>query len=233
MGAVATTFLAGCFLARRGMASPTGSITQLGTIRLGKRTDDRVPLIKDFVPLASLDDLGFRRLGPLSRTTRSRRRSEAAVLEDRHLAPIASRARGHPADASGVLSRRRETPSRHARKEGDRARPRWSSSSAKTSARSRKNRASSALVAVWCGSTERYVEPGEAHQTIANFERGLERDDPSITGSALYAWACLKEGVPYANGAPNLSRRLSGGLGARSRHERAHLPARTSRPARR
>ena len=92
LGAVSTTFIAGCLLARRGLGKPVGSLTQMGTIRLGKRTDNRSPLIKDFVPLAGLDDLVFGALGPLLRRTPTRRATHAEVLEQRAPRPRQGRA---------------------------------------------------------------------------------------------------------------------------------------------
>jgi myo-inositol-1-phosphate synthase len=203
MGAVASTFLAGCFLARRKLASPVGSLTQLGTIRLGKRTDDRVPMIRDFVPLASLDDLVFGGwdLFPDSALESAK---HAAVLEERHLTPVAAEldaikpmsAAFYPEDVKRLHGTHVKTASSKAE---------MVEALRDDIRRFKKEQGVDRAVAVWCGSTERYVEAGEAHQTIATFQRALERDDPSITGSALYAWACLKEGVPFANGAPNLS----------------------------
>ena len=203
MGAVATTFLAGCFLARRGLASPTGSITQLGTIRLGKRTDDRVPLIKDFVPLASLDDMVFGGWD-LFADNAFEAAKKAAVLEDRHLTPIQAELEAiRPMRAAFYPEDVKRLHGSHVKKASSKAEM---VEQLREDIRTfKKEQGVERVVAVWCGSTERYVEPGEAHQTIANFERGLQRDDPSITGSALYAWACMKEGVAYANGAPNLS----------------------------
>ena len=203
MGAVASTFLAGCFLTRRGLAPPTGSLTQLGTIRLGKRTDDRVPLIRDFVPLASLNDLVFGGwdLFPDNALEAAR---EAAVLEERHLAPIASELEAiKPMSAAfypGDVKRLHGTHVKQASSKAEMV------EQLRDDIRAfKRDQGVERVVAVWCGSTERYVEPNEAHESIAKFEKALERDDPSITSSALYAWACIKEGIPYANGAPNLS----------------------------
>jgi myo-inositol-1-phosphate synthase len=203
MGAVASTFLAGCFLARKGLAAPVGSLTQLGTIRLGKRTDERVPMIKDFVPLASLDDLVFGGwdLFPSNALEAAR---QAAVLEERHLAPVAAeleavrpmRAAFYPEDVKrlhGTHVKRASSKAEMVEELRDDIRT------------FKRDQGVDRVVAVWCGSTERYVEPSEAHQSIASFEKALASNDPSITSSALYAWACIKEQVPYANGAPNLS----------------------------
>src|SRR5207247_2553476 len=126
LGAVSTTFIAGVENVRRGRALPIGSLTQMSTIRLGRRPETRAPKIKDFAPLAGLQDL---------------------VL------------------TAGC----------------DR------------------------LVMVWCASTEVFITPGPAHQSLAAFEKAMEQNDPAIAPSMLYAWAALMEGVPFANGAPNLT----------------------------
>ena len=203
MGAVASTFLAGCFLTRRGLAQPVGSLTQLGTIRLGKRTDDRVPAIKDFVPLASLDDLVFGGWDVFPSNALESAR-EAAVLEERHLAPVAAELEAvRPMRAAFYPEDVKRLHGTHVKQASNKAEM---VEQLRDDIRTfKKEQGVDRVVAVWCGSTERYVEPTEAHQSIAKFERALEKDDPSITGSALYAWACMKEGVPFANGAPNLS----------------------------
>jgi myo-inositol-1-phosphate synthase len=203
MGAVASTFLAGVFLARRGLATPVGSLTQLGTIRLGKRTDNRVPLIRDFVPLANLSDLVFGGwdLFPDDALQAAR---DAGVLEERHLGQVADElAAVRPMPAAfypGDVKRLHGTHLKNAKNKREMV------EQLREDIRAfKRDNAVDRVVAVWCGSTERYVEPSAAHQSIESFERGLEENDPSITSSALYAWACLNERVPYANGAPNLS----------------------------
>jgi myo-inositol-1-phosphate synthase len=203
LGAVATTFIAGTLLARRGLAEPVGSITQLGTIRLGKRTENRVPLIRDFVPLATTKDLVFGGWDIFPDDALQAAR-HAEVLEEKHLGKVADE-----------LSR--ITPMRGAFYQEDVKRLR--ATHIKTAASKaemveqiredirafKRDQGVDRAVAIWCGSTERYVEPSAVHQTIAAFEKGLRDDDQAITGSALYAWACLKERVPFANGAPNLT----------------------------
>jgi myo-inositol-1-phosphate synthase len=203
LGAVATTFIAGTLLARRGLAEPVGSITQLGTIRLGKRTENRVPLIREFVPLATTKDLVFGGWDIFPDDALQAAR-HAEVLEEKHLGKVADE-----------LSR--ITPMRGAFYQEDVKRLR--ATHIKTAASKaemveqiredirafKRDQGVDRAVAIWCGSTERYVEPSAVHQTIAAFEKGLRDDDQAITGSALYAWACLKERVPFANGAPNLT----------------------------
>ncbi len=203
MGAVATTFIAGCLLARRGLAEPIGSLTQLGTIRLGKRTDDRTPRIKDFAPLAELSQLEFAGwdLFPDSAYEAA---VNAAVLESKHLEPIREelhaikpmKAAFYPEYVKRLHGTHiKEAPTKAAMVEALRE-----------DIRSKlKELGCSRAVAVWCGSTEIYIEQSEVHQSIAAFEQGLLDNHPAISASMLYAWACIKEGVPYANGAPNLS----------------------------
>lgn len=203
LGAVATTFVAGCLLARRGLAQPVGSLTQMGTIRLGKRTDERVPMIKDFVPLAGLDSLEFAGWD-LFPENAYEAATHAAVLQDRHLRPIDDELSAiHPMSAVFYPEYVKRLHGTHVK-------------SAPTKAdmveavrddirRVLREKGCSRAVAVWCGSTEIYVEPTDVHQSIEAFEKGLRENHPAITNSMIYAWACLKEGVPYANGAPNLT----------------------------
>ncbi len=203
LGAVATTFVAGCLLARRGLAQPVGALTQLGTIRLGKRTDDRVPMIKDFVPLASLDSLEFAGWDLFPENAYDAA-VHAAVLQDRHLHPIEEELSAlQPMPAvfyPEYVKRLHGTHVKSAPTKADMV-----EAVREDIRRVMREKGCSRAVAVWCGSTEIYVEPGEVHQTIESFEKGLRENHPAITSSMIYAWACLKEGVPYANGAPNLT----------------------------
>jgi myo-inositol-1-phosphate synthase len=203
LGAVATTLIAGVMLARKGLAAPVGSLTQMGTIRLGKRTDDRTPKIRDFAPLASLDDLVFG-AWDLFPDNAYEAAVTAEVLEAGHLAPIRKEleliAPMEAAFYPEFVKRLQGTHVKHGATKADIVdqlrndirRFMWQSTASRA-------------VCVWCGSTEIYLEAAPAHRSIAAFERGLRENDPSISSSMLYAWACLKEGVPYANGAPNLT----------------------------
>src|SRR5690606_539828 len=203
LGAVATTFVAGCLLARRGLAQPVGSLTQLGTIRLGKRTDDRVPMIKDFVPLASLDSLEFAGWDLFPENAYDAA-VHAAVLEDRHLRPIQEELSAlKPMQAvfyPEYVKRLHGTHVKSAPTKADMV-----EAVREDIRRVMREKGCSRAVAVWCGSTEIYVEPSDVHQSVESFEKGLRENHPAITSSMIYAWACLKEGVPYANGAPNLT----------------------------
>ncbi|MCA9598118.1 MAG: inositol-3-phosphate synthase [Myxococcales bacterium] len=203
LGAVATTFVAGCMLARKGLGEPVGSLTQMGTIRLGKRTDNRAPKIKDFAPLAELDQLEFAGWD-LFPDDAYEAASTAKVLEARHLDAIKDElSQLRPMKAvfyPEYVKRLHGTHLKTGKTKADMV------EALREDIRNTiKEKGCSRAVAVWCGSTEIYVEPSEVHQTIASFEKGLLENHSQISSSMLYAWACLKEGVPYANGAPNLS----------------------------
>jgi myo-inositol-1-phosphate synthase len=203
LGAVATTFVAGCLLARAGKAAPIGSLTQMGTIRLGKRTENRVPKINEFVPLAHLDDLVFAGWDLFPDNAYESAKT-ANVLEARHLDEVKDElAQIEPMKAVFY-------PEYVKRLHGTHTKTGASKADMVEAVRQdiRQTLASTGAtrgVAVWCGSTEIYIEPGEVHQSIQSFEAGLLRSDPKISNSQIYAWACIKEGIPYANGAPNLA----------------------------
>jgi myo-inositol-1-phosphate synthase len=203
LGAVSTTFIAGCLLARQGLASPVGALTQSGTIRLGKRTDNRSPKVKDFVPLAELRDLEFG-AWDLFPDNAYEAAVSAEVLESRHLDPIrAELEQIRPMSAvfyPEYVKRLNGTHLKRAPSKADMV------EALRDDIRGFiKQKGCSRAVAVWCGSTETYVEPGAVHQSVQAFEKGLLENHPGITNSMMYAWACLKENVPYANGAPNLT----------------------------
>ena len=203
IGAVTTTFIAGVEAVKRGLGKPIGSLTQLATVRLGKRTDARSPYIKDFVPLASLDDLVFGgwdifednayeaavRAGVLDRplldqltAPLSEIKPMKAVFDQEYVKRINGpnvKVQGSKMDKAGMLM--------------EDIRNFKSSTGA------------SRLVMIWCGSTEVFHRPGAVHQTLQDFECGLHKNDPDIAPSQIYAYAALKSGVPFANGAPNLT----------------------------
>jgi myo-inositol-1-phosphate synthase len=203
LGAVASTFIAGVLDARQKGKSPIGSVSQTARVRLGDRADDRNPLIKDFVPLASLDDVVFGGWDPISPNALEAART-AGVLEEKDLAPISAGLEGIVA-MDAVFDQRWVS-----RLDGTRV---------KTGAnkldlaqqvmadieRFRSENQCDRLVMVWCASTEAYREPTAVHATIEAFEAGLEASDPEISPSQIYAYAALQSRVPYANGAPNLS----------------------------
>lgn len=203
LGAVATTTIAGVLLARRGLAAPIGSLTQYATIRLGKRTDGRTPFIKDFVPLAKLDDIVFGGWDIFPEDCAAAAK-HAEVLESKHLDPVADEM-STIKPMKGVFF-----PEYVKRLHGTHIKEGKSKADLVEQLREdirnfKKDNGCDRVVAVWCGSTETYIAESECHQSIAAFQKGLDNDDPAISNSQMYGWACLLEGVPYANGAPNLS----------------------------
>jgi len=205
MGAVSTTFVAGVLAARKGYAQPTGSLSQLSHIRLGKRGEDRNPKIKDFVPLASLDDLEFGGWDPYSDDAYAAA-MKAGVLEARHIEGIGDELRAIK-PMSAVFSPRwvRNLDDTDQVKTGQRTHMDSAEALMEDIDRFRSEKEVDRLVAVWCGSTEAYEEPSEVHLDLESFEKGMKESHEAITPSQIYAYACLKMGVPFANGAPNLT----------------------------
>jgi myo-inositol-1-phosphate synthase len=203
LGAVATTFMAGVESVRRGKSLPIGSLTQMATIRLGKRTENRSPLIREFVPLAGLDDLVFGAWDP--------------IPDDAHQAAIKAGVLT-PADRESVgdfltaiapmpaafdqhyVTRITGTHVKKGKTKRDLA------EQIRQDIRDFKSRHRlERVVMVWCASTEIYIKAGASHATVEQFEKAMERNDESVAPSMLYAYAALMEGVPFANGAPNLT----------------------------
>jgi myo-inositol-1-phosphate synthase len=203
IGAVSTTFIAGVEAIRRGMAEPIGSLTQLATIRLGKRTDGRSPRIKDFVPLASLDDLVFGGWD-IYEDTAYEAAANAQVLERTQLDQLKnslSTIKPMKAVFDQDYVRRINGPNvKEGRTKMDKAEMLMEDIE-----QFRKTNDCSRLVMVWCGSTEVFHKPAAVHQTVKDFECGLMQNDPEIAPSQIYAYAAIKSGVPFANGAPNLT----------------------------
>jgi myo-inositol-1-phosphate synthase len=203
LGAVSTTTIAGVMLARRGMGAPIGSLTQMGTIRLGKRTDNRSPMIKDFLPLPQLEALEFGGWDLFPENAYESAK-HAAVLEPHHIDAVREelelirpmRAVFYPEYVKRLHGTHVKTGATKADMVEE------VQADIRTFIR---EKGCSRAVAVWCGSTEVYFPPGEVHQSVASFEEGLRRNDPGISNSQIYAWACIKERVPFANGAPNLT----------------------------
>jgi myo-inositol-1-phosphate synthase len=203
IGAVSTTFIAGVEAIKRGLGLPVGSLTQMGAIRLGKRTDNRTPYIRDFVPLASLEDLTFggwdifednayeaavnaKVLDPALleklKAPLSAIRPMRAVFDHEYVKRITGpnvKEGGSKMDKAEMLMQDIED--------------------------FRKQSEASRLVMIWCASTEVFHRPAAVHQTLRDFECGLQKNDPDIAPSQIYAYAALKSGVPFANGAPNLT----------------------------
>ena len=203
MGAVATTFIAGVLAARQGLAAPIGSVSQMAHIRLGKKDDVRNPLIRDFVPLAGLDDLVFGGWDPI--TSNALEGAQAAgVLEARDLAAIS-------AELEGIVAMDAVFDQRWVKKlDGNRVKALDSKLDQAQALMAdieqfRTDNDCDRLVMVWCGSTEAYQEASAAHETLEAFEAALEANDENISPSQIYAYAALMSDVPFANGAPNLS----------------------------
>ncbi len=203
MGAVATTFVAGVEAVRQGLAKPVGSLTQMSRVRLGKRTEGRSPLIKDFVPLAGLDQLVFGGWDPIPDDV-FQSCLTSGVLDRTHLDPIEgflSSIKPMPAVFDPAYVKKLDGPNKKAA-----SNKRELAEALREDIRQFKaENACDRLVMVWCGSTEIFLRSGPAHETMESFEKAMEENDPTIAPSMLYAYAALKEGVPYANGAPNLS----------------------------
>jgi len=202
MGAVATTMIAGTLLARRGAGVPVGSLTQLDTIRLGKRTDHRSPKISDFVPIAGLPQLEFGGWDIFPDDAYESAK-HANVLRPEHLEQVKEELSAIK-PMPGVFY-----PEYVKRLNGTYVKKGKSKAEMVEQLRADirgfiKDRGCSRAVAVWCGSTEAYSKPAEVHSSIRAFEAGLAASDGGITNSQMYAWALLKEGVPIANGSPNL-----------------------------
>jgi len=203
LGAVATTYIAGVENVRRRGKIPIGSLAELGTVRLGKRTDNRVPKIREFVPLAQLDDLVFGAWDPIPDDAYTSAKV-AGVLEERDIEPIADFLKTiKPMPAvfdQHYVKRLQGTNVKQGQGKRDLA------EQLRADIRQfRKDQGCSRLVIVWCASTEIFIAPGPAHASLAAFEKAMDANDPAIAPSMLYAWAALMEGIPYANGAPNLA----------------------------
>ena len=203
IGAVSTTFMAGVEAVKRGLGVPIGSLTQLATVRLGKRTDGRAPLIKDFVPLANLSDLEFGGWDIYEDNAYEAAR-KAAVLDPSLLERVREPLEKlQPMEAvfDNEYVRRIHGPNvKEARTKMDKAQMLMED------IRNFQNRTGVArTVMIWCGSTEVFHRAAEVHETLKDFEAGLAKNDPEIAPSQIYAYAALKSGIPYANGAPNLT----------------------------
>ena len=203
MGAVATTFVAGVEAVRKGLAKPIGSLTQMGTVRLGKRTEGRSPMIKDFVPLAGLNDLVFTGWDPIPDDMYAAARHAGVLERDLldQMKPFLSGIKPRTAvfdqewvkKLHGTHVKKGKTKMDLAEQLRDDIRD-----FKKTSGADR-------LIMMWCASTEVFVKASEVHATIKGFEKGLQNNDEHIAPSMIYAYAALSEGIPFANGAPNLT----------------------------
>ena len=203
MGAVATTFVAGVEAVRKGISSPIGSVTQMGHIRLGKRTDGRSPTVKDFVPLAGLNDLVFTgwdifeddmyvaagKAGVLDRSLLeqvkpflSSIKPRTAVFDHNYVKKLDGPNVKKGKNKKDLVERVREDICEFKQSSG-----------------------ADRLAMIWCASTETFIQQSEVHQSVDAFEKGLLANDENIAPSMIYAYAAMQEGVPFANGAPNLT----------------------------
>jgi myo-inositol-1-phosphate synthase len=203
LGAVSTTTIAGVMAIRKGLAKPIGSLTQMGTVRLGKRTESRSPAIKDFVPISGLDDIVFGGWDIFEDDCYEAART-AGVLETGLLDAIKGEL-STVKPMSAVFDRhyvkRLDGPNvKKGKNKKDLAEQLIADIR-----RFKSENNCSRLVMVWCGSTEIFMTETPAHQSLAAFEKALEASDPSIPSSMIYAYAAIHEGIPYANAAPNLS----------------------------
>jgi myo-inositol-1-phosphate synthase len=203
MGAVATTMIAGVSLIRRGLSAPVGSLTQLGSLRVGSPGSHRDVKIRDFVPLAKLEDIEFGGwdLFPDDAYAAA---CHAGVLNEKHLLAVKEELQAiKPMPAvfyPEFVRRLHGTHLKTGKTKADMV------EQLRNDIRTfLKERGCTRAVAIWCGSTEVYAQAAEVHGSIQSFERGLEKSDPAITNSQMYGWALLKERVPFANGSPNLA----------------------------
>jgi myo-inositol-1-phosphate synthase len=213
MGAVATTFIAGVLLARRGLGTPVGSLTQLGTIRENGRTEK----ISSFAPLTPLDRIEFAGwdLFPDSAYDAA---VHAGVLGDKHLALVRDElAAIRPMTAAFYPDWVRRLSGTHVKRA--RSKAEMVEALRDDIRRTVRDKGCERAVAVWCGSTEVYQVPSAVHQSASAFEAGLLRSAPEISNSQLYAWACLREGVPFVNGSPNLAVDFPGAVELAREHE--------------
>ena len=203
MGAVSTTLIAGVELIKKGLGRPVGSLTQYGTIRLGKRTEHNTPLIKNFVPLADLDDLVFGCWDIFADNCYDAA-LHAGVIDASRLAMVRAELEAlvpHKAVFDQRYVRRLCGPHTKVGKNKYDLAMQLMEDIEMFQGRHGVTR----MVMIWCGSTEIFMELDDVHKTLRGFENGLKNDHPAIASSMIYAYAALMSGVPFGNGAPNLS----------------------------
>jgi myo-inositol-1-phosphate synthase len=203
MGAVATTMIAGVEAVRRKIALPVGSLTQMGTIRLGKRTEKRIPKIKDFVPLANLDDLVFAGWD-LFKDNAYEAAIKAGVLDKSHLEQVKDFLVGIQPMTAAFEHKWVKNLDGDNIKTG-KTKMDLAEQLMKDIENFKTKSGAARLVMIWCGSTEVYSKPTPVHESLDAFEKGLKSNHPDIPNSMLYAYAALKMGVPFINGAPHIT----------------------------
>jgi len=203
LGAVATTFIAGVELVKKGKGLPIGSLTQMGTVRLGKRTDRTSPLIREFVPLESLENLVFGAWDCFA-DDGYESASKAGVLRPHDLTEV-KKELSAVTPMKAVFEREwvANLDGKHVKK--GKTKYDLGQQLVEDIERFRKATGVSRCVMIWCASTEKYQKPEEVHQSLDRFEKGMRENHPAIAPSMIYAWASLQAGVPFANGAPNLT----------------------------
>ena len=203
LGAVATTVIAGVIAVRKGLSHPIGSLTQMGSIRVGKRTDNKKPLIKDLVSLTELDDIVFGGWD-LYPDNVYEAAANAAVLEKDLLEKIRPELEQiKPMKAVFQKEYAKRLTGEYIKEQTNKME--LAEALMEDIRNFKKENNCERLVMVWCGSTEIYIEESEVHQTMESLEEGLRNNDPNIPPSMIYAYAAVKMKVPYANGSPNLS----------------------------
>src|SRR5215469_1809514 len=203
MGAVTTTFIAGLEAIKRGIEKPIGSLTQLGTIRLGKRTEGRSPAIRDFVPLARIEDLEVA-CWDIFEDNAYEAAVKAGVLEmsllEQLKAPLSA---FHPMKAVFDQKFVKRLHGPNVKTGGSKMD--YAEAVMDDIKQFQKRTGVSRSVMIWCGSTEVFHQPAPVHASLKDFECGLQHNDPEISPSQIYAYAALKLGIPHANGAPHLT----------------------------
>jgi len=203
LGAVATTFIAGCIAVRKGLGQPIGSLSQMATIRLGKRTEKRKPHIKNIVPIAEMSDLVFGGWDIFEDNVYEAA-SHAEVLDQRLLDQVKDELSAiKPMKAVFDKNYVKKLDGKHVKSSDNKMD--LAEQVMEDIRNFKETNQCDRLVMVWCGSTEIYIEEGKVHQTVESLEAGLRNNDPDIAPSMIYAYAAIKMGIPYANGAPNLS----------------------------
>ena len=203
LGAVSTTFIAGVEAIKKGLGKPIGSLTQMGTLRLGKRTEGRVPKISEFVPLTALEDLVFGAWDLFEDDAYTAAR-KAGVLEENLLRELKTELTAiHPMQAVFNSRYVKKLEGKHV-KQGN---TKWDLAQQliEEIQQFQKAHKVNRLVMIWCGSTEVFINPSEVHQSVETLEEGLKANDENIPSSMVYAYAALRLGIPFANGAPNLT----------------------------
>ena len=203
LGAVSTTFVAGVEAIKKGLGAPIGSLTQMGTVRLGKRTDKKIPKIIDFVPLASIHDLVFAAwdLFPDDAYTAA---VKGGVLESNLLDQLKEELENIvPMEAIFDKQYVKRLDGSHVKK--GKTKFELAEQLIEEIQQFQENNSVDRMVMVWCGSTEIFIQASEVHQSLDKFEEGLRGNNKDIPSSMIYAYAALKLGIPFANGAPNLT----------------------------